>query len=92
MSELATSRAALLPTYARTDLTIVRGEGTWRHIANFRGGGATLIIQCLAAGLLFMVFDGAFTALVTPFTRSGDLDEAKQLAPLLGALGVGRIA
>lgn len=32
-------------------------------LANFRGGGATLIIQCLAAGLLFMVFDGAFTAL-----------------------------
>lgn len=32
-------------------------------LANFRGGGATLIIQCLAAGLLFLVFDGAFTAL-----------------------------
>ena len=32
-------------------------------LANFRGGGATLIVQCLAAGLLFMVFDGAFTAL-----------------------------
>jgi len=32
-------------------------------MANFRGGGATLIIQCLAAGLLFLVFDGAFTAL-----------------------------
>lgn len=32
-------------------------------LANFRGGGTTLIVQCLAAGLLFMVFDGAFTAL-----------------------------
>jgi len=32
-------------------------------LANFRGGGATLLIQCLAAGLLFLVFDGAFTAL-----------------------------
>lgn len=32
-------------------------------LANFRGGGATLIVQCLAAGLLFLVFDGAFTAL-----------------------------
>lgn len=32
-------------------------------LANFRGGGTTLIIQCLAAGLLFLVFDGAFTAL-----------------------------
>jgi len=32
-------------------------------LANFRGGGATLMIQCLAAGLLFLVFDGAFTAL-----------------------------
>jgi lipopolysaccharide export system permease protein len=32
-------------------------------MANFRGGGATLIVQCLAAGLLFLVFDGAFTAL-----------------------------
>lgn len=32
-------------------------------MANFRGGGATLVVQCLAAGLLFLVFDGAFTAL-----------------------------
>ena len=32
-------------------------------MANFRGGGATLLVQCLAAGLLFLVFDGAFTAL-----------------------------
>lgn len=32
-------------------------------MANFRGGGATLIVECLAAGLLFIVFDGAFTAL-----------------------------
>jgi lipopolysaccharide export system permease protein len=32
-------------------------------LANFRGGSATLIAQCLAAGLLFLVFDGAFTAL-----------------------------
>jgi lipopolysaccharide export system permease protein len=32
-------------------------------LANFRGGGATLLVQCLAAGLLFLVFDGAFTAL-----------------------------
>lgn len=32
-------------------------------LANFRGGGATLVVQCLAAGLLFLVFDGAFTAL-----------------------------
>lgn len=32
-------------------------------LANFRGGGATLIVQCLAGGLLFLVFDGAFTAL-----------------------------
>ena len=32
-------------------------------MANFRGGGGTLLIQCLAAGLLFLVFDGAFTAL-----------------------------
>ncbi|MBU1377134.1 MAG: LptF/LptG family permease [Alphaproteobacteria bacterium] len=32
-------------------------------LANFRGGGATLIIQCMTAGLLFLVFDGAFTAL-----------------------------
>jgi lipopolysaccharide export system permease protein len=32
-------------------------------LANFRGGGATLMVQCLAAGLLFLVFDGAFTAL-----------------------------
>ncbi len=32
-------------------------------LANFRGGGATLIVQCMAAGLLFLVFDGAFTAL-----------------------------
>jgi lipopolysaccharide export system permease protein len=32
-------------------------------MANFRGGGATLIVQCLAAGLLYLVFDGAFTAL-----------------------------
>lgn len=32
-------------------------------MANFRGGGATLMVQCLAAGLLFLVFDGAFTAL-----------------------------
>jgi lipopolysaccharide export system permease protein len=32
-------------------------------LANFRGGGATLIIQCMAAGLLYLVFDGAFTAL-----------------------------
>jgi lipopolysaccharide export system permease protein len=31
--------------------------------ANFRGGGATLLVQCLAAGMLFLVFDGAFTAL-----------------------------
>lgn len=32
-------------------------------LANFRGGGATLLVQCLASGLLFLVFDGAFTAL-----------------------------
>ena len=32
-------------------------------LANFRGGGATLIVTCLAGGLLFLVFDGAFTAL-----------------------------
>jgi lipopolysaccharide export system permease protein len=32
-------------------------------LANFRGGGVTLLVQCLAAGLLFLVFDGAFTAL-----------------------------
>lgn len=32
-------------------------------MANFRGGGATLMVQCLAAGLLYLVFDGAFTAL-----------------------------
>jgi lipopolysaccharide export system permease protein len=32
-------------------------------LANFRGGGVTLTVQCLAAGLLFLVFDGAFTAL-----------------------------
>jgi len=32
-------------------------------LANFRGGGATLLVQCLAGGLLFLVFDGAFTAL-----------------------------
>lgn len=32
-------------------------------MANFRGGGATLLVQCLAGGLLFLVFDGAFTAL-----------------------------
>ena len=32
-------------------------------MANFRGGGATLLVQCLSAGLLFLVFDGAFTAL-----------------------------
>jgi lipopolysaccharide export system permease protein len=32
-------------------------------LANFRGGGATLMAQCLAVGLLFLVFDGAITAL-----------------------------
>ena len=32
-------------------------------MANFRGGGVTLLVQCLAGGLLFLVFDGAFTAL-----------------------------
>lgn len=32
-------------------------------MANFPGGGATLLVQCLAGGLLFLVFDGAFTAL-----------------------------
>lgn len=32
-------------------------------MANFRGGGATLVVQCLGTGLLFLVFDGAFTAL-----------------------------
>jgi lipopolysaccharide export system permease protein len=32
-------------------------------LANFRGGGATLMVQSLAAGLLYLVFDGAFTAL-----------------------------
>lgn len=32
-------------------------------LANFRGGGASLIVTCLAGGLLFLVFDGAFTAL-----------------------------
>jgi lipopolysaccharide export system permease protein len=32
-------------------------------LANFRGGGATIVVQCLAAGLLYLVFDGAFTAL-----------------------------
>jgi lipopolysaccharide export system permease protein len=32
-------------------------------LANFRGGGATLMVQCLAAGLLYLVFEGAFTAL-----------------------------
>lgn len=31
--------------------------------ANFRGGGVTLLVVCLAAGMLFLVFDGAFTAL-----------------------------
>ncbi|PZQ54467.1 MAG: permease [Phenylobacterium zucineum] len=32
-------------------------------LANFRGGGATIVVQCMAAGLLYLVFDGAFTAL-----------------------------
>lgn len=32
-------------------------------LANFRGGASTLIVQCLAGGLVFLVFDGAFTAL-----------------------------
>ncbi len=32
-------------------------------LANFRGGASTLMVQCMAAGLLFLVFDGAFTAL-----------------------------
>lgn len=32
-------------------------------LANFRGGASTLIVQCLTGGLLFLVFDGAFTAL-----------------------------
>lgn len=32
-------------------------------MANFRGGASTLFVQCLAAGLAFLVFDGAFTAL-----------------------------
>ena len=32
-------------------------------MANFRGGGATVVVQSLASGLLFLVFDGAFTAL-----------------------------
>lgn len=32
-------------------------------MANFRGGASTLIVQCLAAGLVYLVFDGAFTAL-----------------------------
>ncbi len=32
-------------------------------LANFRGGGATLLAECLGAGLLFLVVDGAFTAL-----------------------------
>jgi lipopolysaccharide export system permease protein len=32
-------------------------------LANFRGGAASLMVECLAAGLLFLVFDGAFTAL-----------------------------
>jgi lipopolysaccharide export system permease protein len=32
-------------------------------LAHFRGGGTTLLVQCLAAGLLFLVVDGAFTAL-----------------------------
>ncbi|WP_309088147.1 LptF/LptG family permease [Phenylobacterium sp.] len=32
-------------------------------LANFRGGASTLIVQCMAGGLLFLVFDGAFTAL-----------------------------
>ena len=32
-------------------------------LANFRGGAATMIVQSLATGLLFMVVDGAFTAL-----------------------------
>ena len=32
-------------------------------LAHLRGGGATLLVQCLGAGLLFMVVDGAFTAL-----------------------------
>jgi len=32
-------------------------------LANFRGGGVTLTVQCLASGLLVLVFAGAFTAL-----------------------------
>jgi lipopolysaccharide export system permease protein len=32
-------------------------------LANFRGGAATMLTQSLAAGLLFLVVDGAFTAL-----------------------------
>jgi len=48
VSELATSRAALLPTYARADLTIVRGEGcrVWddkgRAYLDFVGGIAVV--------------------------------------------------
>ena len=32
-------------------------------LANFRGGGATILVECLAGGLLYLVIDGAFTAL-----------------------------
>jgi lipopolysaccharide export system permease protein len=32
-------------------------------LAHFRSGGMTLFVECLGAGLLFLVFDGAFTAL-----------------------------
>lgn len=32
-------------------------------LVNFRSGGATTLVLCLAAGLLFLVIDGVFTAL-----------------------------
>lgn len=32
-------------------------------LANFRSGGGPLMVACLGAGLLFLVFDGTFTAL-----------------------------
>ncbi|WP_293897800.1 LptF/LptG family permease [Phenylobacterium sp.] len=56
-------------------------------LANFRGGGATLLVQCLAAGLLFLVFDGAFTALGENGAAPPIL--AAWAAPaMFGALGV----
>ncbi|ACG78471.1 conserved hypothetical protein [Phenylobacterium zucineum HLK1] len=56
-------------------------------LANFRGGGTTLMVQCLAAGLLFLVFDGAFTALGESGAAPAML--AAWGAPVIfGALGV----